>query len=339
MKKLIVAAASLLALNSIQAQDIGQILAGSQADANKYLQSYLEPFGKGEIMNMGRGWFNTGRTHKRLGFDITVNAQLAVVPQGNRFFNFNNADYQTFRLKSSASSATVSNFLGDKTTQTISVSTTVNGHNVSYEFNTPEGIGKDMKDAVGFVAVPLPVAQIGVGVFKNTDVKLRYFPKTNFGDVGVGVFGLAVQHEFLKKIPFLHLSALAGYNTTNVDYNLKNSNIKGSNQRAEVKLSAFTIQGIASVKLLFFEVYTALGYTTGSSDANLKGTYQIDYTDNNTHTTYSNTVVDPIALKYKNSGLSNTWGLRMNVFFFKVFADYTFANYNGAGAGVSFSFR
>lgn len=340
MKKVIlVAGAAMLTAFAASAQDIGQILAGSQADANKYLQSYLEPFGNGQILNMGRGWFSTARTHRKLGFDISINAQAAIIPDVKQSFVFNNSDYQTFRLKSGAASAVVPTFLGDKSSQVLSVNTTVNGHNVSYEFNTPTGIGGDMKNAVGFVAVPLPVAQIGVGIFDNTDLKVRIFPKSNFGDVGIGVFGVALQHQFLKKAPIFNLSALAGYNTTTATYNITNSGISGSNQRAELRLNAFTLQGIASVKLAFLEVYTALGYTTGNSHADLKGTYTINYKDNATNTTYSNTVTDPISLTYNNSGVSNTWGVRMNVFFFKIFADYTFASYNGAGAGFAFSFR
>lgn len=348
MKKNIVLLLSLFLTFSagLKAQDIGQIVAGSTADANKYLSAYLEPFGKGEILNMGRGWFTTGRVHKRFGFDVTVSAQLAVIPDAKQTFVFNNSDYSTFKLKSGASSAIVQTFAGDKNaTQTLTVNTTVNGKNVTYDFNTPTGIGSDLKNAVGFVAVPLPVAQLGFGLFKNTDVKVRYFPKTNFGDVGVDVFGVAVQHEFsdyipfFKKVPLLHLSALAGYNTTNVAYNIKNSTVSGSDQRAELKLSAFTLQGIASVKLAFLEVYTSLGYTTGSSNANLLGTYTINYKDASNGSTVSATVTNPVALTYKNSGVSNTWGLRMNVFFLKFFADYTFANYNGASAGLAFSFR
>jgi hypothetical protein len=346
MKKIILLSNVLLiAAVCAKAQDIGQIISGSTADANKYLNYYLEPFGKGEIMNMGRGWFSSAKTHKRLGFDITVNAQVAIIPDAKQSFLFNTAEYSTFKLKSGASSATVPTFAGNNSFQTLSVNTTVNGKNVSYEFNTPTGVGADIKNAVGFVAVPLPVAQVGIGLFKNTDLKVRYFPKTNFGDVGVGVFGLAVQHEFglpvVGKVPIFHFSALAGYNSVNVQYNLKNSTISGTNQRAEINLSGFTVQGIASLKLLIFELYAALGYTTGTADASLKGTYTINYKDNSTTpaTTFSNTVTDPIALSYKNSGITNTYGLRMNLFLFKIFADYTFANYNGAGAGIIFSFR
>lgn len=331
---------------SVKAQDIGQIISGSAADANKYLNAYLEPFGKGEVLNMGRGWFNTARVHKKFGLDITVSGQAAIVPNDKLNFIFRNSDYSTFKLTNTAiTSASVPTFVGDKTTQSISVNTTVNGRDVSYQFNTPTGVGDDMKKAIGVVAVPLPVAQVGLGLFKHTDIKFRYFPTTDFSGTQVGVFGVALQHEFsnylpfIKKVPLLHLSGLIGYNSVTTSYDLTGKGMEGTNQKAEIKMSAVTVQGIASVKLAVFEIYTALGYTTGKADANLKGNYVVSYTDKNTGLVYKNSVTDPVALNFKNSGVSNTWGLRVNLLFLKIFADYTFANYNGAGAGVSFSFR
>ena len=338
----------LIGVSGLKAQDFGQILAGSKPDANKYLTSYLEPFGKGEIMNMGRGWFNTARTHKKLGIDITISAQAAIIPDANQFFQFSNSDYSTFKLKSGASSTSLPTFVGDNTSQAITVNTTVNGKAVTYDFNSPTGVGGDLKKNVGFVAVPLPVAQVGIGLFANTDLKVRYFPKTNLGgSTEVGVFGVALQNEigkmipFFKRVPLLHLSALVGYNSVNTSYNLPaNSSVTGSNQQAVLKINAFTVQGIASIKLALLEIYTSVGYTTGNANANLNGTYVINYKDAATQQTVTATVVDPIALTYKNSGISNTWGARLNFFFLKVFADYTFApTYNGAGAGVAFSFR
>lgn len=345
MKKIILYLLLITAGNRLSAQDIGQILAGSTADANKYLNAYFEPFAKGEILNMGRGWTTTGKVHKLLGFDISVNAQLAFVPSSAESFVFNKADYSTFSLTSGASTATLPTFMGNKTQQSISVNTTVNGKNVRYSFNSPTGVGQDIKDAIGQAAVPLPVVQVGVGLIKHTDLKVRFFPSTDIGGTKIGLFGLAVQHEFsnylpfLKKIPFLHLSALAGYNSVTSSYDLSNKGVSGSNQRAELNLSSFTLQAIASAKLAIFDIYTNIGYTTGKCDANMKGTYNFTYTDASTGGSVSGSVTDPVALKYNNSGIANTWGIRANIFFFKIHADYTFAKYNGASAGVAFSFR
>ena len=286
----------LLGIARTNAQDLGQILAGSLPDANKYLTNYMEPFGKGEILNMGRGWFNTARVHKPLGFDITIGAQLALVPDNKQTFVFNNSDFSTFKLKT-GTSGNLQTFLGDKTTQVITVNTSVSGKPVSYEFNSIAGIGADMKKNLNFTAVPLPVIQVGLGLFKHTELKARYFPTTDF--------------------------------------------IAGSNQKAELKINAFTLQAIASVKLSILEIYTALGYTSGTSNVNMNGTYTVNYKDASTGVVVPGpTLTNPIAVSYSNSGISNTWGARLNLFFLKVFADYTIAStYNGVGAGVSLSIR
>ena len=186
-----------------------------------------------------------------------------------------------------------------------------------------------------------------MGLFKHTELKARYFPTTDFSGTQIGVFGAAIQHEFdylpfLKRAPFFHLAALAGYNSVTTTYDMtKNSGIAGSNQKAELKINAFTLQAIASVKLSILEIYTALGYTSGTSNVNMNGTYTVNYKDASTGVVVPGpTLTNPIAVSYSNSGISNTWGARLNLFFLKVFADYTIAStYNGVGAGVSLSIR
>ena len=85
----------------------------------------------------------------------------------------------------------------------------------------------------------------------------------------MGIFGIGVQHEFsnylpfLKKVPFLHLSALAAYNHLSADYypNLTNSgSVRSNNADLKYDISAYTVQAIASVKFSFLEIYTAIGY-------------------------------------------------------------------------------
>ncbi len=338
----------------VKGQDFGQIVAASLPDANKYATEYMRPFGEGEIYNQSRGWFNTAKVHKRFGFDITIRGQFAIIPAGNENFLFRNADYSTLKLSGTlATSATLPTFMGGTTNQELEVNTTANGQNVKAKFTAIGGIGDDLKQNISFLplSAPLPVVQVGFGLFKNTDVKVRYFPKTSFSDVEIGVMGIAVQHEFsnylpfIKKVPFLHLSALAGYTTTTATYKPKfgaSSPVQNPNKNAlaDYQISALTVQAIASVKLAFFEVYTSIGYMSGKSTLAFKGDYNISYQNQPPGTgSQTVTVTDPIAVTYKVSGVSNTWGARVNIFFLKVFADYTFAEYKGASAGIAFSFR
>jgi hypothetical protein len=329
-----------------------QGIAAATADANKFVGNYLQPFGEGEIYNMSRGWFSTAKAHKFLGFDVAISLQAAVVPTDKQSFTFNNSDYATFKLNGGGTSATLPTFMGGSSSQSIYVNVTENGQQAYTDFTTPTGIGNDFKKNISFlpVSVPLPVAQVGIGLFKHTDLKVRYFPKTDINNVSMGVFGVGVQHEFsnylpfLKKVPFLHLSALAAYSHLSADYypNLANAtNIKSNNADLKYDIGAYTVQAIASAKFSILEIYTALGYQSGKSNINVNGTYQATLYTNfpPPNNTVAINATNPLAISYIASGISNTWGLRLNLAFFKIYADYTFAKYNGIGAGIAFAFR
>ncbi len=351
MKKITILALCVCASYLAQAQDFGQIVAASLPDANKYASEYMRPFGESEIYNLSRGWFSTAKTHKLLGFDIAINGQFAIIPSGKENFTFKNSDYSSLKLTDASKvSATLPTFMGGSTVEKITATTTVNGQTASATFTAPSGIGDDLKKNISFLplASPLPVVQIGLGIFKHTDLKVRYFPKSNFNKIDVGVMGVALQHEFsnylpfLKKVPFLHVSALAGYTKTTTSYKpVFNSgssvqNPKG-NASADFDISALTVQGIVSAKFAFLELYTSIGYISGKSTLNLKGDYNTTY--QTLFGPQTVTVTDPLSIGYAASGVTNTWGARVNIFFFKLYADYTFAQYKGAGVGLAFSFR
>jgi hypothetical protein len=306
----------------VKSQDIGQILAGSSQDINKYADAFLQPAGVGEIYNISKGWFSTARVHKPLGFDISVKGEIAILPNGSDNFTFNNSDYSTFKLAGSATSASLPTIIGGNTSQVINVSTTVNGQPATTSFNAPNGLigNSNNSQSSSPLVVPLPIVQLSVGIFKHTELKIRYFPKTTFNKFDLSIFGVALQHEFTnylpfaRRIPFLHFSALSGYNNI---------------------LGAFTLQGIASVKFSLLELYAAIGYSTGNSTMNVNGDYTVSYNSGTVTTTKSN----PVSLSYSAAGLSNTWGIRLNLTILKVYADYTFAKYNGIGAGIALGIR
>ncbi len=65
------------------------------------------------------------------------------------------------------------------------------------------------------------------------------------------------------------------------------------------------------------------------------GTYTVEY-NAGTETT---TLVDPIALSYSPSSVRASLGARLNLTFFKIYADYTVQEYSNLSAGIAFSFR
>ena len=51
-------------------------------------EMYLMPLGDAFGSNMNSGWYHRSRVHKMLGFDISVKAMIAGVPEESEFFNF-----------------------------------------------------------------------------------------------------------------------------------------------------------------------------------------------------------------------------------------------------------
>ena len=73
----------------------------------------------------------------------------------------------------------------------------------------------------------------------------------------------------------------------------------------------------------------------------MKGTYELEYNTNDPapNDTKTETLTDPINLKFDATGIKATLGTRLSLGFFKIFADYSLQEYNTATAGIAFSFR
>ena len=195
-------------------------------------------------------------------------------------------------------------------------------------------------------AIQTATFQVSIGIPEmDGDLKLRYLPKVGSSDLEVGMFGIGIQKSLTKilkidKTP-VDVSALIAYTKLTSEYDIQgDSGFDGKGQLMEFTTNAYTIQAIASVNLKLIEFYGAVGYNTAKMDADIKGTYKLEYTDVNTNISGdAGTLVDPVSVDFKASGVRATIGTRLNLGFFKIFGDYTLQEYNTVTAGIAFSFR
>ncbi len=78
--------------SSLVAQNLGS-LALASSDASLLSQNYLNPAIQGMMSDMNAGWYSSAKIHKSFGFDITIVANLSLVPDSGKYFNFNPSDY------------------------------------------------------------------------------------------------------------------------------------------------------------------------------------------------------------------------------------------------------
>jgi len=348
MKKIIVVLLLLTATQISQAQELESILIAAE-DASKLTEGYINPAMKGLMYSMNGGWYSTAKTHKKLGFDITINANASFVPNADQVFAFIPSDYSFLTLPNGESELpTVMSENSAETTVDVSVPVGDGTFKIA-SFNMPGGITNDLP----LNAVPSPMVQVGVGLPFRTDVKVRYIPNMNFDNsVEANLIGLGLQHDLtqylgpIDRLP-LSVSILAAFTNMDVTYFIEDvstiDNVSVSNGTAEFKLNTWTVQAIGSLDFKIITFYGSVGYNNGSSSVKLKGDYNLTYdiqdSGGNVLGTVNESVTNPINLNFDANGVRATIGTRLNLAFFKIFADYTIQEYNTATAGIAFSFR
>ncbi len=344
MKKIITRFFGLALLVSLPFSSKAQIgfdsfLEAGVEDANKLLESYLEPAFVGFGFGMNSGWYNTAKPHKLFGFDINVAVSVSRVPTANEVFTFRNSDYTNVRLTNGTSAELPTLFGPNLGADQLPELTFLDGDgNELIRITAPTGLG--IEEDFTMNAVPTPMIQAGIGLFKGTELKLRIIPESvttsTFSDndaFGLNVFGIGLMHDIKqwlpasKLLPF-DLSVFFGY--TKLEAFMKfDPDDPTNNQTANFDASAMTFQGVISKKLAMFTVFGGLGYAKSDIDFGLNGTFETESTILN----------DPIAFNFSNSGVRANLGLRLKLLFLTVTGEYAMQEYNTLTASVGFSFR
>lgn len=335
MKKLLYASAILLTSMLHAQENIEDLLAAGINDARTFTQSYLEPAGEGIVHNLNNGWFNSGKAKKLFGFEIAIIGNASFVKDENKTFVLNTADYENLRFQDGSPSKTVSTAFGDLEGITVVAEGPLPGPEDDAVFDLPTGLGSS---DINFV--PSAFLQVSVGLIKGIELKARYFPQIETNDVEAGLYGVGLQYEFTSLIPArrifpVAISGLIGYTRLDGTYDFTDTSIvQGENQRIENTTSSWAFQAIASTKLPVFNIYGGLGYITGKSTNDLKGTYEVQ-----SGVLASQTIVDPFSVSTDVSGVRGTLGARLKLGFFRLNSDVTFAQFTTVSFGMAFGFR
>ena len=333
------------------------------ADAVKYLEAYLTPWANGFGAGLSGSWYNTAKPHKLGGFDITFGVNAGMVPSTD-----NTIDLSKIGLSSgwNPKTGTVPNIAGSKTSgTTLTYSQTVASTDVTLaSFNAPPGVGLKF--------VPVPTAQIGLGLPLGTEIKGRFIPKINFGDRGhnVSLWGVGLIHSIMQYIPGNELipvdaSLFAGYTklTGNLGVTLMPETLSGhapnystynvstsfNDQFINATVTALNVSAIASLNLPVITLYGGLGYSKTSTEIKLKGNFPtpavvtpalpaVPYAEYNDSGVKKGTDFPAINID-SFSGLRANIGFRIKFAVITIHADYTRAQYNVFSTGLGISFR
>ncbi len=328
--------------NQINAQNLNfdSFLRAGADDASTLIGNYMEPIVVGFSYGMSNSWYNTAKPHKMLGFDLTISANMTVIPTSKELFIFNPADYTN--VTSTGETNQIPTIMGPDEGNGAQLTFSYKDENTGQTIRgtyRPTGLG--IKEQIGYNVIPSPMVQVGIGTFKNTDIIIRYTPEITIGDFKTSVFGMGIKHDIKQWIPVIKrvpidISLLGAFSGFDNSFQMSDIESGGENQEAIFNINNWTVQGIVSKKISVLTIYAAVGYSCVTSSLKMNGTYIIE-DELNPALTFS--ITDPVDLNYNENSWRATGGLRLKFGLFTIHGDYTLQEYQIISAGIGLSFR
>ena len=335
VKKMLLAVGMCIPLCT-QAQDendLTQFLYAGPADASKLMNAYLNPVIEGLSYGFNGGWYSTAKAHKSLGFDLGVSMNAVFIPSSKNFFDPKSLGLETATLvESTATNGLAPTISGPQVTTRYDIT----GDNQP-EFDGPEGL--DFKETFKISGVLSPTVQLGIGVYKNTDIKIRWMPEVEAGSTKIKLFGVGLMHDIKQHIPGMKLlpfdlSILVGYTNIKGSSAMENTFDKPTDdqrpQMMDFNMDAWLFQALISKKIAVITFYGGIGYNTIKTTSDVTGSYG---------SPLPIVLKDPVSLDFKNNSMRLTAGVRLNLGPIYLNGDYTLQEYSTVSVGLGATVR
>lgn len=355
--------------NVLAQEQSGNFLKAGLDDGNKLVNAYFAPSIKGFGQGINDGWYNTAKPLGILGFDLRFNLGIGIVDKVDQSYNFNNLDLNTDHSKGTyivlapGSDPNRQSLYGIKETNPPKafVRSTINGVDTTIaSFTMPNGVGSAYTPS-------LPMLQLSVGVPKNTEVTLRFFPKTLFPtEYKIRLFGIAVKHDLVQYIrkykdllvdskrPF-DLSVYLGYTNYGAEYkkpmlepdqfafNPDPSFNYTANQRISFSGHAFTGGFIISketspLRNIGFEPFGGINYANSRVNLKFLGDFPITVPSTTTNSKIER-VTDPVSIVKYISNVRINAGARIKIYMVTVSAEYSIGTINTVTASLGINIQ
>ena len=344
---------TILLFSTVSFSQLGNVdfLKSVPADGAKFLQAYMAPWANAFGAGLNGGWYNTAKPHKLGGFDLTTSFNVTMIPS-----SFDKFDISTLKLTSLTGSGLTPSISGPNTAgQQLTFKDPGTGTTLA-SYTAPPG--------TGWKIIPVPTAQIGIGLPFGTELKVRYIPKLKIKNGDISLWGVGVVHSLLQYLPGNKLlpfdvSLFGGYTklTGNIPTNLQPGTPQAyttpyvattsfNNQNLNMNVSALNVSLLASLNVPVLTVYGGIGYCKTKTEMAFSGNFPTPgfVATPSPHSEYNNSGVitgDKFGkMSIENfSGMRANIGIRIKMAVITIHADYTKAQYNVFSTGLGISFR
>ncbi|MCH8524991.1 MAG: hypothetical protein LAT52_10610 [Balneolales bacterium] len=344
--------ALLFGTQTVKAQfsDAGDILRAGASDAEIVFGEYIRPAAEGFAVGLNTGWFNTAGTHSLLGFDLTFRANVAAMPSNLKTFELTSLPLQNSRpIDGSTMASTVIGADNSTTMGIFGTNPITNAEEEIARFDIPGGIN--------FSLIPTAMAQLSVGIIKNTDISIRYMPTVSVGSLGLdaGLYGFGIKHDIKQWIPVVQyvpidISFAAGFTsfTANSDLDVRPGNTTAINtfpnshwddQAIKMTATGTNFNLLVGRGLPIISAYAGIGYEISNTSIKVEGNYPVE-SINSVGMREIESISNPLDLSFDGSNSVRALaGARLKFFLLTISADVVVSNVTVGSVGVGISFR
>ncbi|WP_142531491.1 DUF6588 family protein [Saccharicrinis carchari] len=283
--------------------------------------TYLNPMTQMLGSNLQASWYNSAKTHRFLGFDVSIGMSSSATAATQRGYHLNQVPGFDENYKVKDGSFSIAANVAGKTESHPTIINRLSGR----EIQLPRGEGQDK--------VKLPIISGGLGLPYNTELRVKLMPKIDKDGMGnLFQYGLGIKHsvkEYLpgiNKIPAISLAIFGAYSSISSDASLHYASSSTSVQQLNTAAKAYTGRLLLGFDVPVFSAFMGLGYSSSSVEYALKGNYFVGDVLNETEEK------DPLTINYDLGTIALDFGLKAKLGMVQVFAAYS------PGAYANFSF-
>jgi len=236
---------------------------------------FVTPGADGAAYQATGGWASTAKNLDLFQIDASIHINSLFIPRKRREFIVNNSDFNALRIRG-AESITIPTVLGGDT-------------NVFFDFDI-DGDPNEFQAFEGINENQLfhPFLQTSIGLWKKTDLTVRYSPTIKISDGEYGIFGLGLKHSvsqyFVKEEDSnnLEVAVQVAYSRFNSNFLFDTFQVDApegdllgipllSVNRLDVTSDTWVFQALASKRFNNLEFFGGFGIITGDVQFEMSG--------------------------------------------------------------------
>ena len=311
----------LLFTQNVKSQDeLTRFLNPNIEDANKLVEAWTQPFLAASGVNLTNSWYVCAEPLNLGRFEIRLIGMSSFASMEDKSFKVSELGLTNLELQSGTPDQTPTIFGGNKDNV---ASLIVSANNPLT--NNMDSIGSfKSPNGTGLTFLPAFTPQINLGLFKGTEIMVRYIPEITYGDFTRTGFGVGIKHDILQWIPLakeapVSFSFVGTYGKSNLKINttilkpqegIPNPNPADyTTQSIEFKNAAWSAGLAVSKKLPVLTFFGGLQLSSSTSSIGLYGPYPV-VAPNNSGNIETTNLIDPINLEVKHTQFGMNAGMR-----------------------------